>query len=191
MAPVSLDFLLLHSHSLWWKGHLFFFGVSSRMSCMSSQKNKDNGKTSDNKKLAEKVFNISDTWVWNTSCRQLTLILKKKKVNFFLYSIMPFLYLLFENKSRNWVKSCKGITTVIKEAHWKFPNINNFYPLIFSTIFQKRFWKLNILSKKINEKKHSFWVLILYWIFASLDLPEFLIAYLCLASNITWWHNWK
>ena len=80
---VSLDFLLLHSHSLWWKGHLFFFGVSSRMSCMSSQKNKDNGKTSDNKKLAEKVFNISDTWVWNTSCRQLTLILKKKKVNFF------------------------------------------------------------------------------------------------------------
>ena len=29
---VSLDFLLLHSNSLWWKGHLSFFGVSSRRS---------------------------------------------------------------------------------------------------------------------------------------------------------------
>ena len=31
---VSLDFLLLHSSSLWWKGHLF--GVSSKKSCRSS-----------------------------------------------------------------------------------------------------------------------------------------------------------
>ena len=36
---VSLDFLLLHSSPVWWKGHLFFFffGVSSRRSCRSSQ----------------------------------------------------------------------------------------------------------------------------------------------------------
>ena len=32
---VFLDFLLLHSSLLWWKGHLFF-GVSSRRSCRSS-----------------------------------------------------------------------------------------------------------------------------------------------------------
>ena len=36
LLQVSLDFLLLHSSPLWWKGHFFFFGVSSRMSCRSS-----------------------------------------------------------------------------------------------------------------------------------------------------------
>ena len=35
LLQVSLDFLLLHSSCLWWKGHLF--GVSSRKSCSSSQ----------------------------------------------------------------------------------------------------------------------------------------------------------
>ena len=35
LLQVSLDFLLLHSSPLWWKGHLFW-GVSSRMSCRSS-----------------------------------------------------------------------------------------------------------------------------------------------------------
>ena len=34
LLQVSLDFLLLHSSPLWWKGHLFF-GVSSRRSCRS------------------------------------------------------------------------------------------------------------------------------------------------------------
>ena len=40
LLQVSLDFLLLYSSPLWWKGHLvffFFFGVSSRRSCRSSQ----------------------------------------------------------------------------------------------------------------------------------------------------------
>ena len=32
LLQVSLDFLLLHSSPLWWKGHLFL-GVSSRRSC--------------------------------------------------------------------------------------------------------------------------------------------------------------
>ena len=36
LLQVSLDFLLLHSSPLWWKGHFFFFGVSSRMSFRSS-----------------------------------------------------------------------------------------------------------------------------------------------------------
>ena len=36
LLQVSLDFLLLHSSPLWWKGHLFL-GVSSRRSCRSSQ----------------------------------------------------------------------------------------------------------------------------------------------------------
>ena len=36
LLQVSLDFLLLHSSPLWWKGHLFFFGISSRRSCRSS-----------------------------------------------------------------------------------------------------------------------------------------------------------
>ena len=34
LLQVSLDFLLLHSNPLWWKGSLF--GVSSRRSCRSS-----------------------------------------------------------------------------------------------------------------------------------------------------------
>ena len=35
---VFLDFLLLHSNTLWWTGHLFFFfGISSRRSSRSSQ----------------------------------------------------------------------------------------------------------------------------------------------------------
>ena len=37
LLQVSLDFLLLHSSPLWWKGHLFF-GVSSRRSCRCSKK---------------------------------------------------------------------------------------------------------------------------------------------------------
>ena len=37
LFQLSLNFLLLHSSPLWWKGHLFFFGVSSRRSCRSSQ----------------------------------------------------------------------------------------------------------------------------------------------------------
>ena len=37
LLQISLDFLLLHSSPLWCKGHLFFFGVSSRRSCRFSQ----------------------------------------------------------------------------------------------------------------------------------------------------------
>ena len=37
LFQVSLDFLLLHSSPLCWKGHLFFFGVSSRRSCKRRQ----------------------------------------------------------------------------------------------------------------------------------------------------------
>ena len=37
LLQVSLDFLLLHASLIWWKGHLFFFGVSARRSCSSSQ----------------------------------------------------------------------------------------------------------------------------------------------------------
>ena len=39
LLQVSLDFLLLHSSLLWWKGHVVFcvfFGVISRRSCRSS-----------------------------------------------------------------------------------------------------------------------------------------------------------
>ena len=36
LLQVCLDFLLLHSSPLWWKGHLFF-GISSIRSCRSSQ----------------------------------------------------------------------------------------------------------------------------------------------------------
>ena len=35
LFQVSLEFLLLHSNLLWWKGHLF--GFSSRKCCMSSK----------------------------------------------------------------------------------------------------------------------------------------------------------
>ena len=35
LLQISLDFLLLHSRAIFWKGHLFF-GVSSRRSCRSS-----------------------------------------------------------------------------------------------------------------------------------------------------------
>ena len=37
LLVLSLDFLLLHSSRLWWKGHLFWVFVSSRMSYRSSQ----------------------------------------------------------------------------------------------------------------------------------------------------------
>ena len=39
LFQVSLDFLLLHSSPLCWRGHLFFFffGVNSRSSCKSSK----------------------------------------------------------------------------------------------------------------------------------------------------------
>ena len=38
LLQVFLDFLLLHSSPLWWKGYLFFFfDVSSRRSCRSLQ----------------------------------------------------------------------------------------------------------------------------------------------------------
>ena len=39
LLQVALDFLLLHASPLWWKGHLFFFffGISFRRSCRSSQ----------------------------------------------------------------------------------------------------------------------------------------------------------
>ena len=36
LFQVSFDFLLLHSNLLWWKGHLFFFGVTSKKSCRNS-----------------------------------------------------------------------------------------------------------------------------------------------------------
>ena len=35
LFQVSLEFILLHSSPLWWRGHLFF-GVNSRSSCKSS-----------------------------------------------------------------------------------------------------------------------------------------------------------
>ena len=150
------------------------------------------GKTSDNKKLAEKVFNISDTWVWshivqiaNTNPSQ-----KKKLIFFFILSCPSLSIYFLRPKAEIWSKVAKALQL------WSRKHAESFRIWTISTLwsfllFFRKDWKFNILSKQINAKKHSFWVLILYWIFASLDLPEFLIPYLCLASHITWWHNWK
>ena len=59
LLQVSLDFLLLYSSPLWWKGHLFLC-VSSRRSCRSSW----------NWSTSASSASVVETWTW------ITLILK-------------------------------------------------------------------------------------------------------------------
>ena len=75
LFQLSLNFLLLHSSLLWWKGHLFFFGVSSRRSCRSSE-NRSTWDSSASKVGAQTWITVLNALPW----KQIKIILSLLKL---------------------------------------------------------------------------------------------------------------